>query len=62
VKRLRTADDRPRARRSLKALLTAMRWSQDGPGERLIVTVGEAEDGQQAIDQVQALLLDVLVM
>lgn len=60
--RVLIADDQPRARRSLEALLTAMRWSHGSRSERLIETVGEAGDGQQAIDQVQALQPDVVVM
>jgi len=63
--RVLIADDQPRARRSLHALLTAMRWSQNNLGERgngLIETVGEAIDGQQTIDQVEALHPDVVVM
>ena len=63
--RVLIADDQPRARRSLKALLTAMRWSHNSRGERshgLIETVGEANDGQQTIDQVEALHPDVVVM
>ena len=62
VTRVLIADDQPRARRSLQALLTAMRWSHNGRGTRLIETVGEAGDGQQAIEQVEALRPDVLVM
>jgi DNA-binding NarL/FixJ family response regulator len=63
--RMLIADDQPRARRSLQALLTAMRWSMDSQGEwkdSLIETVGEAHDGQQTIDQVEALRPDVVVM
>jgi DNA-binding NarL/FixJ family response regulator len=60
--RVLIADDQPRARRSLEALLTAMRWSDSSRNERLIEPVGEAGDGQQAIDQVQALHPDVVVM
>jgi DNA-binding NarL/FixJ family response regulator len=62
VTRVLIADDQPRARRSLEALLTAMRWSHNHRSESLIETVGEAGDGQQAIDQVQALQPDVVVM
>jgi DNA-binding NarL/FixJ family response regulator len=63
--RMLIADDQPRARRSLQALLTAMRWSLDSQGERndsLVETVGEAHDGQQTVDQVEALRPDVVVM
>jgi len=63
------ADDQPRARHSLKALLTAMRWStpshagQPTPAGFLPVeVVGEAEDGPQAVEQVRALHPDVVVM
>ncbi len=67
--RVLIVDDQPRARRSLKALLTAMRWStperagQPAPASYYPVeVVGEAEDGAQAVQQVQALLPDVVVM
>lgn len=59
------ADDQPRSRRSLQALLTAIRWSSDGSGESqngLVEVVGEANDGQQTIDQVELLHPDVVVM
>jgi DNA-binding NarL/FixJ family response regulator len=63
------ADDQPSARRSLHALLTAMRWSASGhPGQPppagifSVEVVGIAEDGQQAVEQVQALYPDVVVM
>ncbi len=65
VTRVLIADDQLRARRSLQALLTALRWSQPSRGERsdgLIESVGEASDGQQAIDQVELLHPDVVVM
>lgn len=60
--RVLIADDQPRARRSLQALLTAMRWSHHHLSEIYIDTIGEASDGQQAIDQVEALHPDVVVM
>jgi|SRR5450759_4429896 DNA-binding NarL/FixJ family response regulator len=63
--RVLIADDQLRARRSLQALLTAMRWNHNNCGERidgLIETVGEAGDGQQAIDQIALLRPDVIVM
>ena len=67
--RVLIADDQPRARRSLKALLTAMRWStpnhadQPTPAGRLpLEVVGEAEDGAQAVEQVRTLQPDVVVM
>jgi DNA-binding NarL/FixJ family response regulator len=62
-------DGQPHARRSLKALLTAMRWSTpDRAGQQTpagffpVEVVGEAIDGLQAIAQVTALLPDVVVM
>jgi len=67
--RVLIADDQPRARHSLKALLTATRWStpshagQPTPaGFFPVEVVGEAEDGAQAVEQVQALRPDVVVM
>ena len=67
--RVLIADDQPRARRSLKALLTAMRWSTPGdtgqPAHAAffpVEIVGEAENGQQAVEQVGALQPDVVVM
>ena len=67
--RVLIADDQPRARRSLSALLTAMRWStpshagQPTSADFLPVeVVGEAEDGPQAVRQVLALQPDVVVM
>lgn len=67
--RVLIADDRPRSRHSLKALLTAMRWSTPSNSEQLtpagsfpVEVVGEAEDGAEAIRQVLALLPDVVVM
>jgi DNA-binding NarL/FixJ family response regulator len=62
VTRVLIADDQLRARRSLEALLTAMRWSHNRCSESLIETVGEASDGQEAIDQVELLRPDVVVM
>ena len=67
--RVLIADDQPRARRSLKALLTAMRWSTPSRAGQLtpagffpMEVVGEAENGQQAIEQVRALHPEVVVM
>lgn len=60
--RLLIADDQPRVRQSLRALLTAVRWSVPGRTELLIEIVGEADDGQQAVAQVQALRPDVMVL
>jgi len=67
--RVLIVDDQPRARRSLRALLTAIRWSaperagQPAPASFYPVeVVGEAEDGPQALAQVAALLPDVVVM
>jgi DNA-binding NarL/FixJ family response regulator len=62
-------DDQPHARRSLRALLTAIRWSTlDRAGQPALTSfyplevVGEAEDGPQAMLQVQTLRPDVVVM
>jgi DNA-binding NarL/FixJ family response regulator len=67
--RVLIADDQPRARRSLKALLTAMRSytpSHAGlptlAGFFPVEVVGEAENGSQAVDLVWALRPDVVVM
>lgn len=67
--RVLIVDDQPHARRSLKALLTAMRWSIPGATELPtpaglypMEVIGEAEDGPQALLQVQTLLPDVVVM
>lgn len=67
--RVLIADDQPRARRSLKALLTAMRWSTPSHAEQPtssgffpVEVVGEAVNGPQAVEQVRALHPDVVVM
>ena len=67
--RVLIADDQPRARRSLKALLTAMCWSTSSHAEQpthagffSLEVVGEAEDGPQTVEQVRALHPDVVVM
>jgi DNA-binding NarL/FixJ family response regulator len=67
--RVLIADDQPRARHSLRALLTAMCWStpshagQPTPaGFFPLEVVGEAEDGPQAVEQVRTLRPDVVVM
>ncbi len=60
--RLLIADDQPRVRQSLEALLTALYWSTLSPTEIPIEIVGEADDGQQAVEQVQALHPDVVVL
>jgi DNA-binding NarL/FixJ family response regulator len=67
--RVLIVDDQPRARRSLKALLTAMRWSTPSPAEQPtydgflpVEIIGEAEDGQEAIEQIRRLHPDVVVM
>ena len=67
--RVLIADDQPRARRSLKALLTAMRWSTPNHTEPStyadlfpLEIVGEAQDGQEAVEQVWALHPDVVLM
>jgi len=69
VLRVLIADDQPRARRSLKALLTAIGWStpgyaeeRGGSGRLPFKIVGEAENGQEAIDQVHSLHPHVVVM
>jgi DNA-binding NarL/FixJ family response regulator len=68
--RVLIADDQLRARHSLKALLAAMRWSSANcsgsptpAGSSFPVeVVGEAENGQQTVEQVRALHPDVVVM
>ncbi len=67
--RVLVADDQPRARRSLEALLAALRWRTPSPTAQPtpaavfpVEVVGEAESGQQAVEQVQALRPDVVVM
>ena len=60
--RLLIADDQPRVRQSLEALLTALRWSSLSRTEIPIEIVGEANDGRQAVEQVQALHPDVVVL
>ena len=67
--RVLIADDQPRARRSLNALLTAMRWSTPSHAglptpfnSCSVEVVGEAEDGLQAVQQVLALQPDVVLM
>ena len=69
VLRVLIADDQPRARRSLRALLTAMCWSTPGHTDESsksgclpLLIVGEAENGQEAVEQVWALHPDVVVM
>jgi len=60
--RLLIADDQPRVRQSLEALLTALRWSNPSRTEYAIEIVGEANDGTQVVAQVQALHPDVIVL
>ena len=60
--RLLIADDQPRVRQSLEALLTALRWCTPSRTEIPIEIVGEADDGQHAVEQVQALQPDVVVL
>jgi DNA-binding NarL/FixJ family response regulator len=60
--RLLIADDQPRVRQSLEALLTALHWSSPSRIEIPIEIVGEAGDGQKAVAQVQALHPDVVVL
>jgi DNA-binding NarL/FixJ family response regulator len=59
--RLLIADDQPRVRHSLQALLTAQRWSTSYT-DVIIEIVGEADDGRQAVAQVEALHPDVIVL
>lgn len=60
--RLLIADDQPRVRHSLEALLTALGWRNPKCPELVIEIVGEAKDGQQVVQQVQALHPDVVVL
>lgn len=60
--RLLIADDQPRVRQSLEALLTALRWSTPNPIQIPIEIVGKAGDGQTAVAQVRALQPDVVVL
>ena len=60
--RLLIADDQPRVRQSLEALLTALRWSTPSRIEIPIEIVGEADSGQQVVQQVQSLQPDVVVL
>ena len=71
--RVLIADDQLRSRRSLAALLTAMRWNTFSNPEHLtydsahqvpfpVEIVGEAENGQQAVEQVQSLQPDAIVL
>lgn len=63
--RVLIVDDPPSARRSLQALLAAVEWSDSVHGARddgMVETVGEAGDGQAAIDQVASLHPDVVVI
>lgn len=67
--RVLIADDQPSARRSLNALLTALRWSDASPSERSmpgrlssVEVVGIVENGQQAVEQVRVHCPDVVVM
>jgi len=60
--RLLVADDQPRVRQSLEALLTALHWSTPSRAAYSIDIVGEADDGLQLVEQVQALHPDVVVL
>lgn len=60
--RILIADDRPRVRQSLKALLTALRWGIHSETEIPIEIVGEANSGTQVLELVQALHPDVVVL
>lgn len=62
--RVLIADSQPKARHSLRALLTALCWNQIRGDEHTgdpIEIVGEANGGQHTIDLVEALHPDVLV-
>lgn len=60
--RLLIADDQPRVRQSLEALLMALRWNASNRTEVPIEIVGAADSGQQAMEQVRSLCPDVVVM
>lgn len=60
--RLLIADDQPRVRQSLEALLTALRWSIPSPTDYPIDIVGKADNGQQLVERVQTLRPDVVVL
>jgi len=60
--RLLIADDQPRVRQSLEALLTALRWSIPNPSAYPIDIVGEADDGEQLVERVRALHPNVIVL
>ncbi|MBK8051312.1 MAG: response regulator [Anaerolineales bacterium] len=67
--RVLIADDQPRARHSLEALLSAMRLSavdhteQAGRADPVFIeVVGEAENGARVVEQILALHPDVVVM
>ncbi len=60
--RLLIADDQPRGRKSLEALLTALRWNTRDRTEIQIDIVGDADNGQHAVEQVQSLLPDVVLL
>ncbi len=60
--RLLIADDQPRVRHSLEALLTALHWNVPCRTRIPIKIVGAADDGEEAISQVQILQPDVVVL
>ena len=60
--RLLIADDQPRVRQSLEALLTALRWRTSNNTNVLFEIVGAADDGQATVQQVQTLHPDVVVL
>lgn len=60
--RLLVACKQPRERQSLKALLTALRWSDPSLPAQAIEIVGEAHVGLHAVEQVQALQPHVVLL
>ena len=60
--RVLIVDDQPRVRQSLEALLTALGWRTPGHAGMAIQIVGEADNGDQAVERVDALRPDVVVL
>lgn len=60
--RLLLADDQPRVRRGLEALLTALRWSNPNHIESSIEIVGKAGNGQRVVDEVESLHPHVVII